>query len=109
MADIVMKLGDRLPSIEYVLVGTTGPIDLSQASGVSFNFELASQTGTVKGGACVIVDASGGKVRYDWAAVDTDTVGVYNAEFVANFAGKEMTFPVESPKFLELEVEDDVS
>lgn len=105
--DIWMKKGDRLPSITYVLVGPEGIVDLSSASGVVFKFELADGSGSPISGSCVVEDEGGGRVRYDWGASDTAAAGAYNAEFVATFGGKEMTFP--SNKFLKLTVYEDVS
>lgn len=106
-ADIYMKVGDRLPSITYVLVGPEGVMDLSTASGVVFKFELADGSGSPISGSCTIESESLGRVRYDWGASDTATAGTYNAEFVATFSGKEMTFP--NDNYLRLIVKADVA
>lgn len=41
----------------------------------------------------VIVDAPTGVVRYDWAGADTDTTGVFIAEFVVWVDDKKLTMP----------------
>ena len=110
---IYMKKGDRLPSITYILRSATGIQDLSAASGVVFKFELADGSGSPISGNCAIEDTTAGRVRYDWGASDTATAGIYNAEFVATFSGREMTFPNgdgrQFPQFLKLVIADDVA
>lgn len=113
MSDIVMKRGDRLPSILFTCVPPPGT-DISGATAAQFAFQ-AIAGGTVKGGAAVIVSslADALVVRYDWAAGDTDTAGDFNAEFVVTIGGKEMTFPNDDPSgrapFLSLRIWADVS
>lgn len=105
--DFRIKEGDRLPSLAATLTDNEGIFtDLASASGVVF--KMVSTDGlTTKGPtAAVIVDGARGRVRYDWAAGDTDTAKVYNAEFVVTIAGKEQSFPVDG--FFTVEVEADL-
>lgn len=104
MADFHIKKGDRLPSLTAILYDGEGAFDeLATASGVVFKMVSGA---TTKTGNAVIVDGLLGKVRYDWAAGDTDTAGVFNAEFVVTIGGKEQTFPVDG--YFTVEVEADL-
>ena len=95
MPDYWIKANDRAPSIQATLsVGGT-PVDLS-ASGTAVKFIMAPSPGgtpTVNATA-VIVDATHGIVRYDWAAGDTVKPGNYEAEWQITWSdGREQTFP----------------
>lgn len=79
----VIKKGDRAPSLE-------ASFGVSLAGGtVAFTMapKAPGSAPKVNAAAAVVVDAAKGWVRYDWGATDTDTVGVYLAEFVATLAG----------------------
>jgi hypothetical protein len=111
---ILMKKGDRLPSLVYEL-GLERQ-DLTLPDSVAFRFEPVGNAGAVLGGACTIIGLVTGsdgyakvKVQYDWAVNDTATVGKYVAEFVATYTGKEMTFPNGQPQYLDMTIWEDVS
>lgn len=84
-----IKRGDLLPSVEAALrTITREPIDLTPATGVRFlcSNGVASPA--------VIVDTTGGLVRYDWDTDETDTAGVFNAEFEITWGdGRKQTVP----------------
>lgn len=97
MADIVMKKGDRLPSVLYTCLPPEGT-DISAAASAAFKFQPIAG-GAVTSGACVILSASRDALalRYDWGVADTATAGDYKAEFVVTLGGKELTFPNDDP------------
>lgn len=93
-----IKKGDRLPSLEAIIRkradGTA--IDLTTAVSVAFRMWAQRQSGgTYKvDTAAVVVAAASGSVRYDWTALDTDTVGDFFAEFVITWpSSKVQTIP----------------
>tara|TARA_R110000851_G_scaffold315760_1_gene478422 strand:+ start:1396 stop:1716 length:321 start_codon:yes stop_codon:yes gene_type:complete len=65
------------------LVGATVKLHMNSLDGVA----KINQTVT-------ITDAENGVIQYDWQSGDTDTVGVYYAEFQVTFSGGFVeTFP----------------
>lgn len=98
MTRFVIKKGDRFPALEAA-VG----FDLTGAT-VAFVMTAKPHGGAVKvnSATATVVSATGGTVRYDWGATDTDTLGEYRAEFVATFAGGRRSYP--QAGYLEIEV-----
>lgn len=106
MADFHIKKGDRLPSMTCRLRDAAGLKDLTGASGVTFAMKLQNGV-TIVTGTVVVLDASGGKVRYDWGVSDTAVIGVYDGEFIVTTGGLQQTFPNDG--FFTVEVEQDAS
>lgn len=104
MADFVLKVGDRNPSLRCILRDAAGAKNLAGASGVTFAMKSGT---TVKSGAAVIEDSLGGVVRYDWAVGDTNTVGVYDAEFVVTESSKQQSFP--NDRYISVEVKAEIA
>lgn len=88
-----IKQNDTSPSLQATLKDAAqSPVVLS---GATVMFHMKSVDGTVKvDQPMTITDADGGVVRYDWQAVDTDTVGTYYVEFEVTYADASIeTFP----------------
>jgi hypothetical protein len=92
-----LKAHDRLPYIEAVLGFAPNLIaDLTTAAEVRFIMrDRTKPTGPPKVNApAVILDAATGEVRYEWKVGDTDTPGLYNAEWEVRYEdGLKQTFP----------------
>jgi hypothetical protein len=93
-ADYFLHLGDRLPRIRAQFVDADNvAIDLTTATSVTFNMVDVAGTAVVTAGACTVVTPASGIVEYAWAAGDVDTAGDFFAQFVATFAGLELSAP----------------
>lgn len=92
----IIKQGDTSPSIAYTLYRPDGTT-VENLTGSSVKFVMASENsiGTAKVKAdAVVVDATAGEVRYDWATGDTDTAGAFVSEWeVTRADGSIETFP----------------
>ena len=88
--DFWIKRGDRYPSFAYRL-------DTGKSIGAGSVKLIMTPDGdsTPKVNAtATIVDSTNNDVRYDWGANDTDTAGLYNAEWEITYAdGKKQTYP----------------
>lgn len=93
--DFTIKQDDQFPEIQVVLKDDDDVIvNLTGVNGVRFIMtNKADATVKVDAPATVVVPAAG-LVKYSWEEEDTDTAGVYNAEFEVEFAdGRLETFP----------------
>lgn len=97
MASFNLKEGDTSPSLLYTLSPAT--VELTGATVV---FNMTDQRGNVKvsRASATVTDVGDGTasgtptVRYDWVSADTDTSGVYLAEFEVTYADSSVeTFP----------------
>jgi hypothetical protein len=93
MADFYIKKGDLLPKITGTLVDSTGAaINLTGAT-VKLRMRLPGAASAKVDTAAAVLSASAGTVEYTWASGNTDTVGVYNAEWVLTFGSTLQTVP----------------
>jgi hypothetical protein len=92
--------GDTLVSLYAQLKDGNGdPIDIT---GNTITFHMTKQSDNsvkVNNQSASIVDAATGKVRYDWASADVDTVADYYGWFIRTVASKPEHFPGQG-KFL---------
>lgn len=93
MADFTLKQNDTWPPLEAVLTDANGAVNLTGAS-VRMILKSAGAGSTVIQGACTIVSAVEGRVRYTWLAADTSLVNTLSGEFEVTWGdGKITTFP----------------
>lgn len=92
--DFFIKVGDTLPWIEAVLEDAVGPVVLTGAS-VRFKMRLQGTTTPLKVDAAAVIDAAAAaEVHYAWLSADTDTAGIYEAEWEVTLpSGAKLTFP----------------
>lgn len=89
-----IKQYNTVPSLEATLVDYLGqPVSLVGAT-VSFAMRSQDNPNLVVTGIAAIVDATAGKVSYQWGASNTNTAGAYLGEFIVTYSngGKE-SFP----------------
>ena len=89
-----IKQHDRSPAFSVTLEAPAGTaIDLTGCS-VKFIMTLDGATTAAVSAAATIDSAADGEVSYSWGATDTETAGLYRAEFEVTFAGgTKRTFP----------------
>lgn len=105
MADFHIRKGDRLPAIEAQLFADDVAVVLSGAS-VELRYRPVDG-GVVVTKTAAVSDAALGKVKYEWAANDTDTAGVYAALWRVTFAdGRKASYPNQG--FLRFAITDDL-
>lgn len=93
---IEIKQDDTRPPVEATLKSADGTaIDLSNVDAGNVKFQVRTKQGEMFiNGSCEIVDASAGKVKYEWEEGDTEDVGTYEAEFDVEFQdGNRLTVP----------------
>lgn len=93
MAQFSIKRNDRLPKIRMTLTDSNGAALNLTGAAVLFRMKARGGTSTKISAAGTIVDAAGGIVEYPWAAGDTDTAGIYDAEWRLTYADGVQTVP----------------
>jgi hypothetical protein len=86
MASIKIVQNDTKPFLEFEIAQDGVPVDLTGATVKFYMKDVSTGTVKVNGSLCTIVDATKGKCRYVWAALDTNTVGTYVGEVEVTFS-----------------------
>ena len=82
-----IKQNDTKPSLSAQLLSDGSAVDLT---GATVKFHMGDSVDS----AATVVDAATGNVRYDWVTADTETAGLFRAEFEVTFSdGTVETFP----------------
>lgn len=88
---IYVKRGDTQP-LDRTLKRGGSAIDLTAAT---VEFHMTQREGSKEvSGACSLLSAAAGQVRFTWGGTDTDTVGDYDVEWEVTYSnGKVETVP----------------
>lgn len=101
----VCTVGDTLSPMGVQLVREDGAggyavVDLT---GLTVKFKMADREGTVVVAETVtgvsIIDATAGKVQYDFQATDVDTEGIFYAWFITYLGSEKSTYPADGRSF----------
>jgi len=105
-ADYELKRGDTSPPLQTTLTVNGSPQNLSNADTVTVTMKPLGG-GEAVSGTAQVVSASDGVVAYHWNDGDTDSVGLYFAEWVVTYGnGREQSFP--NDEFDLLYIKDDL-
>jgi hypothetical protein len=102
--DLNLGVNDLGPALQRQLGDDAGSaFDLTGVQGVFFNMVADDGTLKIDHQPAQIVDAAQRIVRYDWQTGDTDTPGMFFAQFVVVFSdGRPVTFPNAGPMRIEV-------
>lgn len=82
----------RLPDLEIRLLDQNSAVDLTGAT-VVFSMDDEAGVAKVNAAAGTLSDATDGKVKYSWAALDVDTEGTFFGQFIITLSGKDHRVP----------------
>lgn len=90
-----IKEGDRRPSVTMQALDAVGaPVNFGVGATAKFIMTRKGEATPTVNAAATIVDATLGKLQYDWATGNTDAAGVYDAEFEVTFGdGRKLSIP----------------
>lgn len=105
MADLVIKEGDTAPALRATFVHQNGmPVNLAGATvTVTIRSQASGPVLVAAAPAAIVGLPADGTVEYEWQTGDTDTPGLYNAEWEVTWAsGDTQTFPSDGYTVIEI-------
>ena len=104
MDSFLIRRNDRLPALSATLTNSAGAAYNLTAATVRLNMrEVGGSTNKINTASVTIVSATAGTISYSWGATDTNSTGIYYAEFEDTSSGAlERTFP--NPDFVLIHV-----
>lgn len=99
--EFTLSKNARLPDLEIRLLNLGVPQDLT-GSTVVFSMDDEFGITKVNAAAGVLSDGPGGKVKYQWAAVDVDTEGLFFGQMVISVSGKDFRIPDNTTQILRI-------
>jgi hypothetical protein len=100
--DILMRAGNTLPTLRRVLELDGSPVDLTNATSVTF--KASGAAGIVISGSCAMSDRPNGQVDYSWSPADSAVAsGFYQAWYEVAFPGSN-TLTVPNGGYLVLQI-----
>lgn len=87
MSDIVLVAGNTAPSISGVITDINGAVVPLTGATVKFQMRLLYERRFAVDATAVIVNATTGSVRYDWAAADLANAGEYQSQWQTTNSG----------------------
>lgn len=101
-----IKRNDRSPSFTSTLEAPAGtPVDLTGCN-VKFIMTKDGESSPKVNAAATIDSVLDGEVSYSWGVTDTDTAGLYRAEWEVTFAGGvKRTWPAEDYLYINVQAD----
>lgn len=93
MPIFAIKRGDALPITVQISDDAGYPLDLTGVTSVRFAMRAAGATTNKVDAVAQVYDALNGLCRYDLLTTDTDTAGIYSAEFKLTTPDGPQTYP----------------
>ena len=93
---IEVREADLQPVAETVIRRGSKIVDLTAEGATTVTFTMRNRYDSavkIDEAAASIFDGPNGKLRYTWVAADTDTPGVYLADWTVTFPGGPESFP----------------
>ena len=97
MTKIRMAVGDTEPALRVTLTWADGTVVTMDPLVDTVEFHMSRKGVNKVDAAATIVDGPNGIVEYEWVSADTDTSGIFDAEFTVFFGASQRpaSFPAD--------------